>query len=126
VHLPQGTRIEIQYAYDNSERNPHNPSHPPVRVTWGEETRDEMALLFLGVILPSPADVPEFRRAMRNQYIAAFLAEGNGLDDLPPGIPAYQRELLKRAFNMFDKNGDGKLDAGEQAALLEYLRKSRQ
>jgi mono/diheme cytochrome c family protein/peroxiredoxin len=126
VHLPQGTRIEIQYAYDNSERNPHNPSHPPVRVTWGEETRDEMALLFLGVVLPSPADVPEFRRAMRNQYIAAFLAEGNGLDDLPPGIPAYQRELLKRAFNMFDKNGDGKLDAGEQAALLEYLRKSRQ
>jgi hypothetical protein len=47
VHLPQGTRIEIQYVYDNSDRNPHNPSHPPVRVTWGEETRDEMALLFL-------------------------------------------------------------------------------
>ena len=54
VHLPQGTRIELEYVYDNSENNPHNPSHPPVPVTWGEETKNEMAVLFLGVELPSP------------------------------------------------------------------------
>ncbi len=125
VRLPRGTRIELEYVYDNSAGNPHNPSSPPVRVTFGEETRDEMAVLFLGVVLPSPADVPEFRRAMRTEYIAAFLAEGNGIGDLPPGIPAAQRELFKRAFQSFDKNGDGKLDAAEQAALLEYLRRAR-
>jgi len=29
--------------------------------------------------------------------------------------------LIKRAFQAFDKNGDGKLDDGERAALLQYL-----
>jgi Ca2+-binding EF-hand superfamily protein len=30
--------------------------------------------------------------------------------------------MLKRLFQTFDKNGDGKLDAGERAALMQYLR----
>jgi mono/diheme cytochrome c family protein len=126
VHLPQGTRIELEYVYDNSENNPHNPSHPPVPVTWGEETKNEMAVLFLGVELPSPADVPAFRREMRTQYMEAFLAEGNGIDDLPPGIPSGEMEMLKRLFRTFDKNGDGKLDAQERAALMQYLHGIRQ
>ena len=121
VHLPQGTRIELEYVYDNSENNPHNPSHPPVPVTWGEETKNEMAVLFLGVALPSPADVPVFRREMRLAYMESFLAEGNGIDDLPPNIPQAEREMLKRIFQAFDKNGDGKLDGEERAALMQYL-----
>ncbi len=121
VHLPRGTRIELEYVYDNSENNPHNPSHPPIPVTWGEETKNEMAVLFLGVELPSPADVPTFRREMREAYMESFLAEGNGIADLPPGIPKGQLEMIKRIFQTFDKNGDGKLDANERAALIEYL-----
>ena len=122
VHLPQGTRVELEYVYDNSENNPHNPAHPPVPVTWGEETQNEMAVLFLSVALPSPADVPAFRREMRTAYLEAFLAEGNGIDDLPPGIPKGELEMLRRVFQAFDKNGDGKLDGDERAALLQYLR----
>ena len=122
VHLPQGTRIELEYVYDNSGNNAHNPSHPPVPVTWGEETKNEMAVLFLGVTLPTAADVPAFRREMRTQYIESFLAEGNGIEDLPPTIPKGELELLKRVFKQFDKNGDGKLDGDERAALLQYLR----
>jgi len=121
MHLPKGTRIEMQYVYDNSESNPHNPSHPPVAVTWGEETKNEMAVLFLSVALPSAADVPGFRREMRTQYIESFLAEGNGIEDLPPSIPQGEREMLKRVFDRFDKNGDGKLDETERAALMQYL-----
>jgi len=33
-------------AFDNSEKNPSNPSSPPQRVTWGEETTDEMMFCF--------------------------------------------------------------------------------
>ena len=121
VHLPQGTRIELEYIYDNSENNPHNPSHPPVPVTWGEETKNEMAVLFLSVALPSPADVPVFRREMRAAYFDEFLAEGNGIGDLPPSVPKGEIEFLKRVFQTFDKNGDGKLDADERAALMQYL-----
>jgi len=126
VHLPQGTRVELEYVYDNSENNPHNPAHPPVPVTWGEETQNEMAVLFLSVALPSPADVPAFRREMRTAYLESFLAEGNGIDDLPPSIPKGELEMLKRLLQTFDKNGDGKLDGDERAALMKYLHGLRQ
>ena len=36
LDLPKGTRIDLEYTYDNSENNPHNPTHPPVRIHWGE------------------------------------------------------------------------------------------
>jgi hypothetical protein len=111
----------LEYVYDNSDNNPHNPSHPAVPVTWGEETKNEMAVLFLSVALPSPADVPAFRREMRNAYMESFLAEGNTLADLPPGIPKGELEMIQRVFQTFDKNGDGKLDAEERAALMKYL-----
>jgi hypothetical protein len=95
-------------------------------VTYGEETSNEMAVLFLSVALPTPADVPPFQQAMRMQYLESFLAEGNGIDDLPPGLPAAQTERFKRMFQAFDKNGDGKLDAQERAALIQFLRGLRQ
>src|SRR5262249_45514755 len=43
VALPQGTRLEMEFTYDNSADNPRNPSSPPKRVIWGEKTTDEMA-----------------------------------------------------------------------------------
>ncbi|MGH8337113.1 MAG: thioredoxin family protein, partial [Gammaproteobacteria bacterium] len=64
VKLPEGTRVELEYTYDNSESNPRNPSHPPVRVTWGEQTTNEMALAFISVGLPTPADAAEFTREL--------------------------------------------------------------
>ena len=126
IPLPKGTRIELEYVYDNSDNNPHNPTHPAVHVTYGEETKNEMAVLFLSVALPTPADVAPFQQAMRLQYLESFLAEGNGIDDLPPGLPAARVERYKRMFQMFDKNGDGKLDAEERAALFQFLRGLRQ
>ena len=33
--------------FDNSEKNPKNPSKPPVEVRWGEQTTDEMCIGFL-------------------------------------------------------------------------------
>ncbi|MES1227778.1 MAG: alkyl hydroperoxide reductase, partial [Armatimonadota bacterium] len=45
VLLPKGTVIKLEATYDNSSDNPHNPSNPPKRVHWGEETKDEMMLL---------------------------------------------------------------------------------
>ena len=47
--LPGGTRIEVRTVYDNSAANPANPSSPPVPVSYGEATTDEMGWAFLGV-----------------------------------------------------------------------------
>ncbi len=51
--LPQGTRVEMEFSFDNSAGNPQNPSNPPKRVTWGEATTDEMAEVHLRIV---PAD----------------------------------------------------------------------
>jgi hypothetical protein len=47
VTLPKGTRLDAEIHWDNSAGNPHNPSTPPVRVTWGEQTKDEMGSISL-------------------------------------------------------------------------------
>jgi len=42
VVLPKGSRIDVRIVYDNSAGNPRNPSSPPRRVQWGEQSTDEM------------------------------------------------------------------------------------
>lgn len=44
--LAAGTLLRVEAVFDNSENNPSNPSSPPQRVTWGEETDDEMLFCF--------------------------------------------------------------------------------
>ena len=67
--LPKDTRIEMEYTYDNSQNNVRNPSHPPVRVSYGEQTTDEMAYAFLTFAFATPAEATSFQRAM---FAAAF------------------------------------------------------
>ncbi len=45
MKVPAGTTHYVEAEYDNSAQNPRNPNSPPKRVTWGEETSDEMFLL---------------------------------------------------------------------------------
>ncbi len=46
IRLKSGTKIVVKAVFDNSADNPSNPSSPPRRVTWGEETTDEMLFCF--------------------------------------------------------------------------------
>ncbi|HXX93471.1 MAG TPA: hypothetical protein VEN81_07540 [Planctomycetota bacterium] len=61
VHVPKGSRIAFEYTYDNSAENPRNPSSPPKRVTFGEQTTDEMAFLFLQIVPRRAADAALLR-----------------------------------------------------------------
>lgn len=47
--LEVGDRLEAKAYYDNSAANPRNPHDPPVAVTWGERTTDEMFIIFVRV-----------------------------------------------------------------------------
>jgi peroxiredoxin/mono/diheme cytochrome c family protein len=53
-----GTRFDVEAVYDNSSRNPHNPSRPPKTVFFGEETTSEMLYGFIGV---TPVNTPRVR-----------------------------------------------------------------
>lgn len=46
IRLKAGTKLVVEAVFDNSTANPSNPSSPPKRVTWGEETTDEMLFCF--------------------------------------------------------------------------------
>jgi mono/diheme cytochrome c family protein len=48
--LVRGSKLSLLATYDNSEKNPRQPALPPRRVTWGEETTDEMCLAFIGFV----------------------------------------------------------------------------
>ena len=45
LKLPKGTRIDIEWFFDNSAANPVNPTSPPRHVRWGGGSSDEMAIV---------------------------------------------------------------------------------
>jgi hypothetical protein len=62
--LPAGTRVEMEFTYDNSAANPRNPSRPPKRVEWGPDTTDEMAGLHIQVIPVRADEASELGKAL--------------------------------------------------------------
>lgn len=57
LKLPKGTRIDVDAVYDNSTANLSNPNDPPRRITWGEQTTDEMFFCFFLVAADSPREL---------------------------------------------------------------------
>ena len=127
IDLPKGTRVDLEFTYDNSENNPHNPVHPPVRIHWGEETRDEMAVVFLNVLLPAPEDIGPLHRDVGRQYVEQFLSQVETLQDLPYEMLSPDAvSRLTQVFKLFDKNGDGKLDETERTAMITFIKNFQQ
>ena len=72
--LPAGTRIDTTISYDNSDRNPRNPSSPPVRVKWGRESFDEMGSMTLLVAAPGGQDNQKLRDAQAQHFRQQMIA----------------------------------------------------
>jgi hypothetical protein len=83
--LPQGTRIDVTIAYDNSAANVRNPSAPPKRVRWGLGSFDEMGSMTLLVAAPSTAEGNALRRAQNQHFMSQFTArlQGRPADPTP-------------------------------------------
>jgi hypothetical protein len=75
VSLPKGTRLTGFIRWDNSADNPRNPSDPPARVTWGEQSTDEMGSVTLQVVPRQQSDLQTLQTAYR-QYVAAAVLGG--------------------------------------------------
>ncbi len=54
IHVAAGTRFDVEAYYDNSAKNPSNPNSPPRRVSFGQQTTDEMCFVFLGATSDKP------------------------------------------------------------------------
>jgi hypothetical protein len=69
LRLPKGTRLVMEYTYDNSTNNARNPHHPPREVRYGVQSSDEMAELWLQVVMNSQQDFAALQRALQPKFI---------------------------------------------------------
>ena len=76
VPLPRGSTITMRYVYDNSAENVRNPSHPPRRVAWGQNTTDEMGDLWLQLVPRDRTDLDrlasDVTRKARDEDLQAY------------------------------------------------------
>ena len=56
TRLPKGTRLSMEFSYDNSADNVRNPVLPPAQVWWGQRSRDEMGDLWFQLVATSDND----------------------------------------------------------------------
>jgi len=79
VPLPKGTRLESEIHWDNSASNPRNPSSPPVRVAWGEESKDEMGSISLIAVAHEESEREALQRdiAQRQRELARMRMEAD-------------------------------------------------
>ena len=76
ISLPRGTRLTMQYSYDNSVGNLRNPHNPPQRVVYGPNSSDEMGDLWLQVLTQNRNDLltlqTDYRVKDRDRFIAGY------------------------------------------------------
>lgn len=91
VHLPKGTRVDIEAVYDNSSTNPFNPSSPPKRVLFGNGTTDEMCF----AIFQTVAEEPGSGGPMRKALMRSMMDQWNKAKLSPDGRARIMIEAMK-------------------------------
>lgn len=73
IALPAGTRLEMEYEYDNSSGNPRNPNTPPQRIVYGPRSSDEMGDLWIQVLPRQESDLSALRQAYARKEVRALI-----------------------------------------------------
>jgi hypothetical protein len=127
VALPKGTTVHMRYRYDNSAANRRNPTSPPVRVQWGQESRQEMGDLWLQVVTNAPADRELLDRAFRAKWMATDVVGLESLIERDPNraslrddIAVLYMELKRPADAVRHFEAALKLKPGAAAAHFNY------
>ena len=110
VDLPKGTSLTMSYLFDNSPDNEHNPADPPVRVTYGLQSTDEMANLVLQVLPKTQAEGRLVGKAFADRHLQEVVASAELAAKREPDNPAHLWEL-----------GKAYVDAGRMADALAPL-----
>jgi hypothetical protein len=124
VKLPKGSHVKIESVYDNSSDNPRNPSSPPKRVLFGEQTTNEMCLFGMAVVTENPQDLRQIARMKGNFSGRLFggAIPGNTGDEEYLPIPDVLPDAVKQVLDGYDKNKDGFLDTAEIDAMPAFIR----
>ena len=138
VPLPKGTTISLRYVYDNSDQNPLNPNHPPIRVRGGNRSIDEMCHLWLQVLPVNFNPAREDPRMVLEEALARHNVEKNPGDfeahynlgsmlqarkNLEGAIAEYRSAVRLRPQDPVGNNalGAALVAAGDPAPAAQYL-----
>jgi len=105
VKLPTGTRLDIVSRYDNSEENALNPSKPPQRVLFGNDSTDEMCFGIFQVVAERPSDEQKIGMALMQSAFKQWTSS--------PIDAEGRKHILEEA---------GKLFGTDASALSNFLR----
>ncbi len=136
VLLPKGTVIKLEAYYDNSADNPRNPTKPPKRVTWGEQTTNEMCLMAVQLITKTPEDMRKIVSMRGNRLAAALVggesAPGGGAAGAAELVREMREQLATEGFviperaelllGRYDQNKDGRITTKEMEKMPPALR----
>ena len=111
--LPKGTELLMRYVYDNSKDNIRNPSQPPRRVAWGQNSTDEMGDLWLQVFPRTGQELSLLARDFQPKMMREDLVGFNGMLTAEPGNARFHEAV---AF--------GYMQLGQHAAALDHFRAS--
>ena len=76
VFLPAESVLHMRYSYDNSAENPHNPNSPPILVTGGNRSTDEMGHLWLQLLpRPQPGQKGDLREPLLRAWMENILSK---------------------------------------------------
>src|SRR5262245_38259880 len=87
VKLTAGTKITLDAIHDNSADNFRNPNHPPQRVTWGEQTTNEMSAAILQLVPQQEGDMPKLRDTLSKKIIGGISASAANKDKISQATP---------------------------------------
>ncbi len=108
--LVAGTRLVLEATHDNSSANLRNPFNPPQRITWGEQTNNEMSLAFVQVVPVDEVSLPTLAATSRERLRVGIQAGG-----VPPVTPASKLPNAAELFKKFDRDANGLLSLEEVA-----------
>jgi tetratricopeptide repeat protein len=95
--LPQGSRLQMRFSFDNSTNNVRNPRNPPQRVKYGLQTTDEMGELWFQVLPRDRADREVLLKDLYQQLARWSMEYNMHLVQLDPN-DAVARTRLSRAL----------------------------
>jgi hypothetical protein len=128
IRLPAGTRLEGHFIFNNSAANPANPSTPPKRVTFGEQTADEMALVLMDVLPtapPSPAAAGQDLEKRITAMVKKADKDGDGkLSEIEMKEAVAAGDLPRQIgsqFSLLDGNGDKQVTVAELMAAIKAM-----
>jgi tetratricopeptide (TPR) repeat protein/mono/diheme cytochrome c family protein len=113
--VPAGTKLEMEYVFDNSDANPRNPSHPARRVEWGWRSSDEMADVWIQVMTRTDADRARLGVDVRRKMAAEDVV---GCETLVARQPDYA-DLRNDAASLY-------LELGQPQRALTHFAAVRQ